>query len=89
MFSVVYYPFSSDTILNTKERNLNVEERKSFEFKPRMLVALLAVTALFLVASNFDPVGNWLEKIFGKGAGRWTTNIVLMALIVYVFIKKK
>jgi len=64
-----------------------VEEQKPFEFKPWMWVALLV--AILLVVFNFDPVGNGLEKIFGKGADRWAINIVLIALIAYTFIKKK
>ena len=52
-----------------------------------MLVALLV--AILLVVFNFDPVGNGLEKIFGKGADRWAICIVPIALIAYTFIKKK
>jgi len=57
------------------------------KFKPWMLVAL-AVAALLLIF-NFDPVGDTLEKAFGQGAHKWAINIVLVALIVYTFIKKK
>ncbi|MFH1566253.1 MAG: hypothetical protein ABIB98_03605 [bacterium] len=64
-----------------------MKEQKPFEFKPWMWVVLLV--AILLVVFNFDPVGNGLVKIFGKGAYRWATNIVLIALIAYTFIKKR
>jgi ABC-type dipeptide/oligopeptide/nickel transport system permease subunit len=64
-----------------------VEERKPFELKPWMWVALLV--ALLLVVFNFDPIGDGLEKIFGQGTDRWAINIVLIAIIIYAFVKKK
>jgi hypothetical protein len=39
--------------------------------------------------SNFDPVVDTLEKAFGQGVDKWAINIVLVALAVYTFIKKK
>lgn len=64
-----------------------MEKEKPFQFKPWMLVVL--VVAVLLLVFNFDPVGDILEKTFGQGADRWAINIVLVALIVYTFIKKK
>jgi len=64
-----------------------MEEKKPFQFKPWMLVAL--AVAVLLLVFNFDPVGDTLEKAFGQGADKWAINIVLVALIVYTFIKKK
>jgi len=64
-----------------------MEEQRSLRFKPWMWVALLVV--FLLIVFNFDPVGDGLEKIFGKGADRWAINITLIALIIYTFIKKK
>jgi ABC-type dipeptide/oligopeptide/nickel transport system permease subunit len=64
-----------------------VKEQKPFEFKPWMLVA--PTIALLLIVFNFDPVGDGLEKMFGHGADKWTINIVLIALIIYTFVKKK
>jgi hypothetical protein len=52
-----------------------------------MWIAILV--ALLLVVFNFDPIGDGLEKIFGKGADRWTINIALIALIIYTFVKRK
>ena len=67
-----------------------MEEQKPFEFKrfkSWMLVTFLV--ALLLVGFNFDPVGDGLEKIFGRGADKWAINIVITALIIYTFVKKK
>ena len=64
-----------------------MEGQKPFEFKPWMWVVL--PVALLLVVFNFDPVGDGLKRIFGHGADRWAINIVLIALIVYAFVKKK
>jgi len=64
-----------------------MEEKKLFVFKPWMLVAF--AVAVLLLVFNFDPIGDTLEKIFGQGADKWTINIVLVALIVYTFAKKK
>ena len=62
-------------------------EQKPFQTKPWMWICLL-VTVLLLVF-NFDPVGDGLEKLFGKDADKWATNILLVSLIVYTFVKKK
>ncbi|HOR57691.1 MAG TPA: hypothetical protein PLV82_03400 [bacterium] len=66
-----------------------MNEQKPFEFKPWMWISLI-VAALFLVF-NFDPVGDGLEKIFGKGADKWAINITLIGMIIYFtfFGKKK
>lgn len=64
-----------------------MEEKKPFEIKLWMLISM-AVAALLLVF-NFDPIGGGLEKAFGQGADKWAINIILVALVVYSFIKKK
>lgn len=64
-----------------------MEERKPLEFKPWMWIALLV--ALLLVVFDFDPVGDGLEKIFGKGASKYALSIILSVFIIYTFVKKK
>jgi hypothetical protein len=88
LYSILDRKTKSFATLNLKpERRPGVEEQKPFEFKPWMLVALLVASLLILL--NFDPIGDRLEKILGQGADRWTINVILIALIIYTFIKKK
>jgi len=49
----------------------------------------LIIVAILLVITNFDPVGNFLDKAFGKGYEPWAIIIVFGVFIVYFFIKKK
>jgi len=77
---------NSDLQISTK-RKPDMEKQESFEFKPWMWIALLV--AFLLIVFNFDPVGDVLEKVFGQGADKWATNILLIILVIYVFIKKK
>ncbi len=53
-----------------------------------MLLAFIFL-AVFLVVFNFDPVGDGLQKIFGKGADGRAINIILTALIIYSLVRKK
>lgn len=64
-----------------------MKEEKPFQTRLWMWICLLA-TVLLLVF-NFDPVGDGLEKLFGKDVDRWATNILLISLIIYAFAKKK
>jgi len=64
-----------------------MQENKPFVFKPWMLISF--AVAVLLLVFNFDPIGDTLKNIFGQGADKWAINIVLIALIVYTFIKKK
>lgn len=65
-----------------------MKERGSFKMKPWMWVLFL-VGALLLIF-NFDPAGDALEKIFGKGAKTWGVNIILIGMIIYfTFIARK
>ena len=48
--------------------------------------------AILVLVFNFNPVGDVLEKAFGKGADKWAINIILVALIIYSYfvgVKKK
>ncbi len=54
-------------------------------------VWLLLAVGILLTIFNFDPIGDGLEKVFGKGADKWAINIILIGMIIYVtfFSKKK
>lgn len=56
-------------------------------FKPWVWVVVLV--GLLLIVFNVDPIGDGLKKVFGQGADRWAINIMLIALIIYAFVKKK
>lgn len=66
-----------------------MDQKKPFEIKLWM-VALFAVGVLCLLF-NFDPIGNGLDQVFGKGADKWAINIIIVGLIIYLtfFGKKK
>ncbi len=51
---------------------------------------LLAIGLLFTIF-NFDPIGDGLERAFGKGADKWAINLIIIGMIIYVsfFSKKK
>jgi hypothetical protein len=59
----------------------------SFRIKPWVLV--LCLIALSLVVFNYDPIGDVLNKTFGKGADKWAVNIVIVALIIGTFFRRK
>ena len=52
------------------------------------LITVLII-AVVLTVFNIDPVGDALVKQFGEGADKWAINIFLVAVIAYLFLKKK
>jgi hypothetical protein len=62
-------------------------QERRFHFAPWMWFFL--VLAFLLAVFNVDPVGDFLEKSFGKGADRWAINIIILVLILLTFRKKK
>ena len=58
-----------------------MEENKPFQFKPWMLVTL--AVAVLLLVSNFDPVGDTLEKALGQGADKFIINLIAVGAVVY------
>ena len=55
--------------------------------KPWMWAFL--IMAIMLVIFNFDPVGDFLTKRFGKNAEHWAVNISLIILIIYSFLAER
>lgn len=62
------------------------EQRQTF-FKPWMW--MLLVVAISLLALNYDPVGDILENMFGKGAKQWAINIYLLAFTAYLLLRRR
>ncbi len=53
---------------------------------------VLLFVGMTLLLLNYDPVGDLLNRQFGPNAERWTTNIILIAVVLFTFLhlqKKK
>lgn len=75
-----------------EERNRRVEADKAWETSWLRILSISVITyvvAVLLVMLNADPVGDAIEKAFGKGADRWAINIIFVTLLIYVFSKRK
>ena len=50
---------------------------------------LLLAVALLLVLFDIDPVGDNLNKMFGKHAAQMAINFILIAIAGYLLFKNK
>jgi hypothetical protein len=52
-----------------------------------VLVPLVAL--IVILGFNYDPVGDFVERRYGASGGTWAINIILVAAIVYAFLRDK
>jgi hypothetical protein len=50
---------------------------------------LVVLLALVLAVFNVDPIGAIVVKVFGQGSKQWVINLIIIAAIVYVVVRKK